>query len=651
MTEARPRHLTGYLLFTIACALVAPVLGLTSNEVDPRIAEIWPIGGVGFVLLTLLWHLRLGHLVAGLGLLYAAFTVTAVLLGHSPSLSVWWGLTCATQPLLMALAYRSRIRHPGWVPQTPGDLAALLFAALSSSAVVGLAGGFPFVDPSDIWSPVLSWWVLRNTVFCFVAGATFLVIFLRPRDTVLPRSPAVNWVPLVLVSVVCVYGAYHPGLPLSWLILVPSVWGGLTLTMRGAAYLSLSVALLAAAMTFLPGSRFGYDGALPPSSIIDLLVTANAAFTLLLVLLREQRDSLIAELDHKRGESEDRRQLLETVFEAMSDGVMIADQEGISFFNAAARTLIGRPIPRRLPAGWAHTLSLSAPDGTPLDEGGVHAALFGPGGESRPAVFEIKVGHGRDTRVVEVSARPLPGTTDGSVVVLLHDVTRERARLRELSNFAGTVAHDLRGPLTVLEGWLEVLQDEPAAAERAEALGRSREASRRLGQVVEDWLSYAVVQNGQLNPVAVELGWLAKEIVEVHRASTVGADEPEFVLELRHSVRADIGMLRQVLDNLVGNALKYTPEGVRPSVSLTSVRDAEPGWIRVEVTDHGIGLPEGEEELIFEEFHRGSQAGGTPGTGLGLALTRRIVGRHGGQLTARRNPGGGSTFTLTLPEA
>ena len=70
----------------------------------------------------------------------------------------------------------------------------------------------------------------------------------------------------------------------------------------------------------------------------------------------------------------------------------------------------------------------------------------------------------------------------------------------------------------------------------------------------------------------------------------------------------------------------------------------------IDVVDHGVGIPEGEEELIFEEFHRGPQEGRSAGTGLGLALTRRIVGLHGGQMKALRNPEGGSTFTFTLPE-
>ena len=114
---------------------------------------------------------------------------------------------------------------------------------------------------------------------------------------------------------------------------------------------------------------------------------------------------------------------------------------------------------------------------------------------------------------------------------------------------------------------------------------------------------------------------------------------------------ADPGLLRQLLDNLVGNAIKYTAPDQQPWVQISSEADDEPGWIRVEVVDHGVGIPEGEEELIFEEFHRGPQEGRSAGTGLGLALTRRIVALHGGHMLARRNPEGGSTFLFTLPEA
>ena len=116
-------------------------------------------------------------------------------------------------------------------------------------------------------------------------------------------SAIVNRPALLVTAFVCVYGSYHdPSLPLSWLLILPSVWGGLTLTVRGTAYLALTVALLAASMTYLPqNEKFGYDGLLPASTIMDLLVIASTAFTLLLALMREQRAAHVAERGHAPG--------------------------------------------------------------------------------------------------------------------------------------------------------------------------------------------------------------------------------------------------------------------------------------------------------------------------------------------------------------
>ena len=203
-------------------------------------------------------------------------------------------------------------------------------------------------------------------------------------------------------------------------------------------------------------------------------------------------------------------------------------------------------------------------------------------------------------------------------MILLHDVTAQRARVRELTNFAGMVAHDLRGPLTVLDGWLEVAEDSDTVADAElmdDALRKARESSRRLRQVIEDWLNYTVVQNGQLRPEAVKLYGVASEIVDGRRAHLAGDAEPRFQLNLAHSVFADPGLLRQLLDNLVGNSIKYTAPDQQPWVQISSEHDEEQGWIRVEVTDRGVGIPEGQEELIFEEFHRGPQEGRSAGDG------------------------------------
>ena len=136
------------------------------------------------------------------------------------------------------------------------------------------------------------------------------------------------------------------------------------------------MALAAASMSYLPQNQFGYVGLLPASTIMDLLVIVSTAFALLLTLMREQRAALIAELDRKGVESESQRRMLETVFDSMSDGVLIVDGNRVSMFNAAARQLLGRPIPGGTPATWAGDFGLSAADGGPLSDEDLREALW-----------------------------------------------------------------------------------------------------------------------------------------------------------------------------------------------------------------------------------------------------------------------------------
>jgi signal transduction histidine kinase len=646
------RDLLPYFLFTFACYCAAPYLGLSSRDVDPRIAEVWPPGGVGFVLLTVIWFTGRRVIVSTLAAMVLIYTVTAIAMGYPPTLSLWLALTGAAQPLVMAAAYRSQLRHRGWAPESPRDLAALFFAAIGSALVLGLIGGYPTLGAGEP-SKVLLWWVLRNSVFCFVGGVTFMVMFYGRRSDVLPTSSWANRVGLLVTSVLCVYGTYYdPSLPLSWLLIIPSVWGGLTLTVRGTAYLVLTVALIAASMTYLPQNQFGYTGLLPAASIVDLLVIASAAFAFLLALMREQRGELIQQLDRKGAESESQRQLLETVFDSMSDGVVVLDDSQVTMYNNAARQLLGRPIPAAPPHSWVDAFDLRAPDGETLDDQGLRDKLVIAEGATHAAGLEVLVGNDGATRIVAIDSTHVGASAQTSRMLLLHDVTAQRARLRELRNFAGMVAHDLRGPLTVMDGWLEVAQDEDLDQDVVgDAVTKARESTKRMRQVIEDWLTYAVVQNGKLRPDAVKLLEVTGEIVESRSSSWDEGADPQYFLDLPHSVEADPGLLRQLLDNLVGNAIKYTPAERSPWVQITSYDDPEPGWVRVEVTDHGVGIPEGEEEKIFQEFHRGSQVGRAAGTGLGLALTRRIVGLHGGEIWARRNAEGGSTFSFTMPEA
>ena len=138
-------------------------------------------------------------------------------------------------------------------------------------------------------------------------------------------------------------------------------------------------------------------------------------------------------------------------------------------------------------------------------------------------------------------------------------------------------------------------------------------------------------------------------MVEAVAASHPGVD---FTLATPDTVRVDPTLLQHLLVNLVGNAVKYSQPGERPAVTLRSFSGGDRGWVRLYVVDAGIGIPPGEEATVFEPFRRASTViGSYEGTGLGLALCKRIVRRHGGTISAARNEGPGTTITVTLPKA
>ncbi|GGK81632.1 hypothetical protein Ppa06_48440 [Planomonospora parontospora subsp. parontospora] len=235
----------------------------------------------------------------------------------------------------------------------------------------------------------------------------------------------------------------------------------------------------------------------------------------------------------------------------------------------------------------------------------------------------------------------------------LYEQTRRREA--ELQMFAGVVAHDLKAPLTAVRGFTELahdaLADQSGREHPADLLKRALTASARMGHLIDDLLTYATARDATLVPVQVDLTALADQIVEEHRSairSTASASEPQVYIGPLPTVEADLSMIRQLLTNLIGNAIKYTPPGHAAHVDITGTRTGD-GRVCVEIADRGIGIPPGEHQAIFAGFHRA--ATGYTGTGLGLAICQRIVERHGGTITATDNPGGGARFTFTLPTA
>jgi signal transduction histidine kinase len=243
--------------------------------------------------------------------------------------------------------------------------------------------------------------------------------------------------------------------------------------------------------------------------------------------------------------------------------------------------------------------------------------------------------------------------------------TRELAvaneRLKELdrlkSDFVSNVSHELRTPLTAIKGSVDlVLRQVPGPLNERQThhLRRLRSNTLHLTGLINDLLDLSKIESGkiELNSTRVSLGGLVHEVVETLRP--VAAEKP-IALEVATPepstlVWADRDKITQVLTNLIGNAIKFTPPDGRVTVSSAG-SDAD--WVRISVSDTGPGISADEHERIFEKFYQVAVSGGQKpkGTGLGLAIAKTLVELHGGKIWVESEPGRGCTFYFTLPAA
>ena len=230
---------------------------------------------------------------------------------------------------------------------------------------------------------------------------------------------------------------------------------------------------------------------------------------------------------------------------------------------------------------------------------------------------------------------------------MVHQVRGSQQAMRD---FVANVSHELKTPLTSIQGYAQAILDD-AAPDTQHAAGVIHEEAARLGRLVEELLDLAKLDTGQagLDRRPVDLPAILAAIVERLRLK---AQERGVLLENRaNSLPVLIGdgdRLAQVFTNLIDNALKHTPRG--GAVKLGS--ELEPGWITVHVDDSGPGIPPDELSRIFERFYQLDKArsgSGPRGVGLGLAISREIVQAHGGMITATSAVGLGSRFSVRLP--
>jgi two-component system phosphate regulon sensor histidine kinase PhoR len=241
------------------------------------------------------------------------------------------------------------------------------------------------------------------------------------------------------------------------------------------------------------------------------------------------------------------------------------------------------------------------------------------------------------------------------VVYALRDVTDAQALEKARSDFVATASHELRTPLAAVYGAARTLRrtdiDLPAAqADRFLEIIESE--TERLTAIVSQILLAGQLEEGRVDLAtsATDLRSLAESVLASTRVRAPEAVELEIEEPSDPALAlADEDKLRQVLVNLLDNAVKYSPDGGKVTVQLGSA----PGLVTLTVRDGGLGIPPGEQERIFEKFYRldPAQTRGVGGSGLGLYISRELVTRMGGRMTVRSRPGEGAAFTVELPAA
>ena len=348
----------------------------------------------------------------------------------------------------------------------------------------------------------------------------------------------------------------------------------------------------------------------------------------------------MASVLHKTLEAvENERNKLDTLFLHMTDGVVAYDGNGaLIHCNPAAAALLGRKSEDcryselfETMCPFAHVVSLQRSDFV----------------ESELAVGD---------RSVEVCLAPFSDEQRGGVLVVLHDVTEHRKTEERRKEFVANVSHELRTPLTNVRSYAETIReagDELSRETENDFLDVVISETDRMTNIVRDLLTLSRLDSGrsEMNMARFPFG---AAIDAVLRSIELEAHRHQHELTRSYPdslpiIIGDRGRLEQVMLNVLGNAVKYTPDGGHIHVTAGESSTGDKVWM--EVADDGIGIPEADRSRIFERFYRVDKARSreSGGTGLGLSIATEIVQRHNGTLSLVDREGPGTTVRLELP--
>jgi PAS domain S-box-containing protein len=399
-------------------------------------------------------------------------------------------------------------------------------------------------------------------------------------------------------------------------------------------------------------------------SAAPILTETGEGFGVVLVF-RDITEKKLAEKETRR-----QKELLQLILGSMGDGVVVADENGkFLLFNDSAEQMLGLGATDTTPDEWIDRYGLYHSDAvTPCEPSEVPLARAIRGESVDSAELFVRNSNNADGVLISITGRPLKdenGTLRGGVVVF-HDITLQKraeealVRAKEEAQraskfkdqFLSTMSHELRTPLNAVLGFSDLLADERYGTlndRQRRYVDHIHTGGTHLLKLITDILDLSKIEAGRME-IAPEDVNIASAFAEVLSALQPLADKKSQCLTKdvvpRLYVRADMTRFKQILMNLVGNAIKFTPDLGRIELVARQVG----GQVRLEVRDDGPGIAPQEQQRIFEAFFRLTETGtATEGTGLGLAITARLVELHGSKLKIESEPGDGTCFHFSLP--
>lgn len=342
--------------------------------------------------------------------------------------------------------------------------------------------------------------------------------------------------------------------------------------------------------------------------------------------------------DFKQLETEQEK--LYAVLTSMSDGVIISDGEGnVQLVNPAAARLFNIAEAQAL--------------GHSLTEVLRHHQLIDlwkktrSSGEQQSMTLDV----GAEKLYLQVVATPMGGAMENTTLLVIQDLTRLRKLETIRQDFISNVSHELRTPLAAVKSLSETLQegaleDPPAAKRFLSMMDKEIDA---MAQIVQELLELSRIESGRA-PLQKRVTSVAEILQQPLDRMRLQAERAGLGLDVEYepglpALLADVDRVQQVLMNLLHNAVKFTPPGGKIHVLATREGD----FIRVDIQDTGVGIPDADLPRIFERFYKADRARSGGGTGLGLSIARHIIEAHGGRIWADSQVGVGSTFSFVLP--